>query len=379
MASWRAHLRGFLVARFSTKDALGLFVADYFADIVPELNNDTLVKMADSCISVLMARGRIVELWPPLLVEREQFAEDIARLKAGFIAQAADDAAGSPPQGPELDPFDTCCLVGSNLLLNRKGLRSALRSLARPGGKRILVVRDGQIASSPGIFRTKAGKSHTVHVVSYLRELMGGFETIAIDLEELAEVVPGGPGSQIQPIDLANDIVERMRLDQATIPDPPNNSQWARWVHTFGNLFESALRIDGRNWWILIDGFNTILIPQQTLDLVKRIAKITSLSLDRVRLVLLGYTDSFPLDAVGPYVETEELQLGPRVDEATNDLTHFFARACKERQIGLTAERAADLVAEVLAGALPGLDDKPIPYYALIPRVQACLARLQGD
>lgn len=300
------------------------------------------------------------------------------RLQDHALSQLVE-TFGPRLQLARLDPYDTCCLAGSNLLLNRKRLRSALRGLTRPGGKRILVVRDEPLPSTPGIYRTKAGKSHTMHLVFYLRELTGAFETIYIDLEELAEVVPGGSGSQVQPIDLANEIVDLMRLDQTTIPDPPNDSQWARWVRKFGNVFEGALRNDDHNWWILIDGFNAVLLPQQTLDLIKRIAKIASLSLDRVRLVLLGYTDSFPPETVGPYVETERLLSGAALEEATDELGRFFARVCIERQVDLTAERVAALVSEVLENPLLGPENKPIPYHALVPSIQGCLARLQGN
>jgi hypothetical protein len=75
-----------------------------------------------------------------------------------------------------LDPFQVCRLTGSYVMIDRTDLRKYVRAMARPTGKRLLVVKGPR----------RSGRSHTVQLLSYLEQQHGGFTLVPIDLESFA-------------------------------------------------------------------------------------------------------------------------------------------------------------------------------------------------
>jgi hypothetical protein len=276
-----------------------------------------------------------------------------------------------PGIGPS-NPYNSSFLNGSSVLLNRSALRAAVQDLNRPNGKRILVVKDKDQPTTPGIYRTKTGKSHTVHYVSYLRVAKQEFQSIDIDLEELAERVPEESKGQIQPSDLAKVLLTKMKLPLTLLPERPNNSQWSNWVGDFVDNLEAELRSRGQAWWIVIDGFNAVILPNQTVLLVQGIAKMVSISLDNIRLVLLGYASTLPPDKVLPYVTEETLVRALLREEVFKELGKLYMQACLQRQIPATPESISDLVAQSMGSG----DQQEYLFADLVTQVMACLTTL---
>jgi hypothetical protein len=248
---------------------------------------------------------------------------------------------------PGIDHFDACCLCGQHVMVNRGPLRKALRELIKSTGKRILVVQDATLPGKASQHRTKSGKSHTVQFVAYIRQASGRFELTWIDLEPLGKAL--GQGALVQPIDIARKMVTLMKFNpKDLLPDEPFDTQWSRWVLNFCDILEAQLLQDGRSWWIVIDGFNVVPLPQPTLDLVKELANRINVSLERVRLVLLGYSDTFPPEVL-PNVETERVDRGV----TQNDVIKFFEQACLQKQIKPDTERATQFVIDSLQGLDP--------------------------
>lgn len=302
--------------------------------------------------------------------------------RAGFhdrLRELMDDAgqAGLSPSGlaanQAINPYDSSVLNGSSVMLNRSTLRTAVQDLIRPYGNRILVVKDKDQPTTPGIYRTKTGKSHTVHYIAYLRVAKREFQSINIDLEELAERVPEESEGWIQPSDLAKVLLKKLGMPLTLLPVPPNNSQWPNWVGDFVDNLEAELRQSDQNWWVVIDGFNTVILPEQTFILVRRIARMVSMSLDNIRLVLLGYGSTLSPDNTF-YVAVENPVRTLQRDEVFRELAKVYAQACHQRQIPYTPESISRLVARTMGAG----DQQEYSYADLVSPVLACLTTLQG-
>lgn len=236
----------------------------------------------------------------------------------------------APPAG--VDPFDVCCLTGSHVMIDRTDLRSALRVLVKAQGKRILIVRG----------EARSGKSHSLQLISYLQQVRQGFSIAWIDLEKIAQSLAGS--TLIQPSHVARSLVRLTRYkDKVGIPDPPSDAQWAAWVLDFCEDYEAVASADAHPWWVVIDGFNQVLLPQPTLDLIKELANRISVTLPTFRLVLLGFTESLAPNALG-HVTTEAI---PKI--TIEHITNFFAQAYQELQFPPSADLVAEAIERVLA------------------------------
>jgi hypothetical protein len=229
--------------------------------------------------------------------------------------------------------FDACCLSGSHLLVDRRRLRAALRSLVAPAGKRILVVRDDPPPADP-FQAPKTGKSHTLQMVAYLSLVQGTFDFIEIDLQPMAQAI-----STIRPIDLARRLFKKLGYT-ATLSEP-TDSAWDRWNIEFCDDLEVLARQRQRPIWIVIDSFNLVLLPTPTVGLLREIAVRINRQLANVRLVLLGYGDTLP-SHVSAMIEEEKI-----APIGETELIEFFATAFPERNLPVTDETIADAVERV--------------------------------
>jgi hypothetical protein len=229
--------------------------------------------------------------------------------------------------------YDTCCLSGNHLLIDRRALRGALRSLAAPNGKRILIVKDDPPQPDPFQAR-KTGKSHTLQMIAYLSQVQRSFEFIEIDLQPMAQAI-----SQIRPIDLARRLAKK--LGWSVSLTEPTDAAWDRWNLDFCDDLEVYARQRSQPVWIVIDSFNLVLMPTPTIGLLRELTVRINHQMANVRLVLLGYGDILPT-AVTPIVEEERIA---QIGEA--ELIEFFASAFPERNIPATHDSVADAVERV--------------------------------
>jgi Effector-associated domain 1 len=232
-----------------------------------------------------------------------------------------------PPH--HVDSFEMCCLAGNRVMVDRDDLRASLKVLSTPLGRRIMVVTG----------RKNSGKSHSGQLISYLRDVRGNFSLALIDLAEYGRML--GADAIVQPRDIAEDLVDQLgyRFKPAK---PPTDAQWSRWVYDFCRKFAAHAMRDGRCCWVVIDGFGSVVLPQPTLDLIKGLAVKIDRSLTKLRLILLGYGDSFP-PCVLPQVELENI--GPI---GVREVTTFFGRAYQQLAIPFTEDALEDSVSRVL-------------------------------
>jgi hypothetical protein len=228
------------------------------------------------------------------------------------------------------------------LSVTRESLGTALQELCRPNGQRTLAVSTASIRQ-----RIKTGKSHSLQMISYLEQIVGGFEVVQVDLEDETRAV--GSGGLIQPHDLAKRITAQMGCKHV-LPAPPSDGQWARWTLDFCDNFHPVAKKAPKTW-IVIDSFHAVLLPAETVDLLKALAQLINTTLSNLRMVLLGYSDSFP-PKILPTVAEEPVKL---ISE--DELMEFFARAYREKSVAFTADKVADKVVAVLEGLDPAQPD----------------------
>jgi hypothetical protein len=248
---------------------------------------------------------------------------------------------------PAGDPYEVCCLSGSHIMVNRARLRAALRDdLCKPSGKRILVIK-----GSP-----QSGKSHSLQLLAHLQTALGRFELVHVDLEECTQMA--GLGS-INAEDLAGYIINQMDGYEKSLPPDPTDTQHARWIIKFCNEIEKKARTDTRQWWVVIDGFNKVLLPPPTRDLIKAFANRVNLTLANFRIVLIGYSDTF-LPAVEPHVIEEQI-----VAFGTEELWEFFDKAFTERKLdwkSKTVEEKRKDIQEAVTAVLTKVDQTKAGY-----------------
>jgi len=290
--------------------------------------------------------------WLPALIDR---ACEAVPLEPRFGALRDELAHLAPPPG--VDHFTASRLTGSYVMVDRTALRSSVRDIHAPLGKRILVVTGA----------TKTGKSHTLQYIAYLREVLDNFRFVYVDLETYMR--RAGAPRVIEPIDIARTLVRKLGYD-LELPERPSDMQWANWILEFCDAIEPFAEDDPHRRWIVIDAFNKVVLTQHTLDLVQQLAARVGQSLGRFRLVLLGYDDRLPV-TVGMHVQREHIEpIGMR------DLLEFFATA--HAQCRLPCDE--DALEATLERVLEGLDMSDVDFLAEVsPRISDELARMAGD
>lgn len=233
----------------------------------------------------------------------------------------------APPPG--MDFFDMCRLSGGHVMIDRSGLRQALRDISNPVGKRILVIKGEK----------KTGKSHSLQLISYLNQMLGLFTLVPVDLEALK--LMSGTTSPIDPLHLAERIVEQLPGD-FDLPEPPTDAQWASWVIKFCDKFQKYGQLNNSEHWIVIDSFNNVPLEQAALDLVKELARRINLALSHFRLVLIGYNETFP-SSVLPHVAEETIE-----PIGETHLIEFFYLASQQSRIPPDEKQVEDAVQRVL-------------------------------
>jgi hypothetical protein len=270
-------------------------------------------------------------------------------------ALEAELAPLGPPPG--VDHFDVCRL-GNRVMVDRKRLRDSLRQLSTTQSERIMVVT-GEKGS---------GKSHSFQLISYLRAFRGGFSLALIDFEDYQRVLSVTGKPELTPDYIARTLVKELRYDLGPL-EPPTDSQWARWVLDFCDDLVAQAQEDDRWCWVVIDGFGSVPLAQDTVDLIKDLAVRINKSLPQFRLILLGYGGDFTHDVLNhvTWETTEPIGI--------EELLDFFGRAYRQLRIPATDAKVVDTVTRVLSGLDPDREDF---LFHLEPRVKNELAAATG-
>ncbi|MCE7985234.1 MAG: hypothetical protein DYG89_29020 [Caldilinea sp. CFX5] len=236
------------------------------------------------------------------------------------------------------DHFATCWLLGDRVLVDREPLRDAVKQLdAVPGSeaisKRVMVVTGPR----------KSGRSWSLQYIRYLNETRRNFRLVWPDLEEL-KLINDDEG--FGPEDLGRSIAEQMGLDMADWPTREKEKD-EKWVWRFCDWLTRKLTGTQVVYWIVLDSFDKILLPDGIYLLIKALAKRIQANLDMLRLVLLSYNreDDLPADVI------PDVKIVPTSPLGDQELLAFFARLYDQRKrrfgIDFTPTDVANSVAEV--------------------------------
>jgi hypothetical protein len=299
-------------------------------DMQPDLLERNGLKYEENLNEVI--REAAADGWLLKLIDQR-----LAKVPADPALQAISTflRAYDAPAGVEC--FDVVRLTGSHVMVDRFAFRRALREISKPLGKRILVVMG----------EPKTGKSHSVQLISYVNGILGTFQLRIVDLEVFNRLRDQSqPIQPVQPLELAQRLIKLLNF-RMELPAAPTDSQWSRWVLNFCDDFEAAAALRADPQWIVIDGFNSVLVSQPALDLVKELAYRINQGLRHFRLVLLGFDSSLPVQVL-PTVEVEKIL---RISEV--DLIQFFATAYEQAGVPLDEQIIASAVRRILAQVDP--------------------------
>lgn len=236
----------------------------------------------------------------------------------------------APPAGPpaaaHLTPWQICLIGGALAFIDREEFRATIQQLEENPWPRILVVQGG------GGY----GKSFSRHFIRHRVEALK-HRFVWIDLQRMKRALPAD--AHIMPEDIAHSLCNQLDLPQSLIPDK-DDEQYSRWNMAFCERLAAKVGADQR-WWVFVDEFNSVLLPQATTDLFKELAVRVDTVMTSVRLVLLGYEDSLPLDAAQ---SAHKDVVGPITDD---HLAGFFKRVHAMRGSQPTSEQLATHVARV--------------------------------
>jgi len=234
----------------------------------------------------------------------------------------------APPAN--ISPYHMCRLGGGTVMVNRADLRDAVEEMREDEqGRRILLIRGD----------SRSGKSHSLQLITFIKQVKGGFEPIAIDLDPRRD-------DATRLVITAADLAERLiRLSgyPLAVPSPPTDRQWSKWVQSFGDDFARYAGADQARRWIVIDGMNKVLLDQSAVDLIQELAMRIYSSLPGMRLVLVGYEQTLPATIL-PYVQLD--QPGRLTKE---DLVTFFALVAQELRKTLDEDGVVEIVERVTA------------------------------
>jgi Effector-associated domain 1 len=273
---------------------------------------ESLDGVAQQLIARANAEGWVYELI--LAARRDNPGNEALRDFASALPSASGTSGG--------DNFDVL-FFRNRPLVDRDRLRDALRHLDALDGKRILIVDGG----------AETGKSYSVELIQHLKGIRQ-YSVVDIDLLRYAK-----PNVEVTAWDIAESIALQMGV---VPPDKVEHEQLSRWVVTCANWLKGKLRNVQETWWIVIDHFERLSLPDSTIDLVQELARLADGPVPNMRLVLVGYRHGLPAN-VEPSVEREA------IEELTEvHLVEFFIRFITQK---FSKRLEEEVVAEIAASS----------------------------
>jgi uncharacterized protein related to proFAR isomerase len=281
----------------------------------------------------LIIRRAAGEGWLPELVRK---AYECHPADAALKSLAEELARITPNR--QISHYDVCRLTGGYVMLDRKSLRRSVRDIHSPNGKRILLISGERYS----------GRSHSLQLILYLSAVACDFLYVPIDLDAFKRA--HGADAILDPRQLGGWLVDMLGYDM-TLPEPPEDHQWARWVWDFCKAFETCAMRDTRRPWIAIDTLDGVTLEEATVDLIKELAERMRTNLVGFRLILVGYRHSFPP------------RLLPLVKEDTTgpigipEVLAFYEAAFTELGVPYDKDRLVHAAASTFRGLDPARED----------------------
>jgi hypothetical protein len=245
--------------------------------------------------------------WLPDLLDKA-----VAKFSNNLALQALRAELIVPNGAVPGNPWSVCMIRGDQAFIDRRDLRDHMCELEKPGGRRILIVKGEE----------RTGKSYTRQFVTHRVDTIGE-RPIVIDLAELHR---NRRGERVMPDDVARSLCNLLGIAPGFVL-AKEDEQYARWSLDFCQRLSGHLA----NWptrvWIIVDEFNSVVLPESTLGLFNQLATHVESMMTQIRLVLLGYGKALPPIEVDEWAYQEEAL--PISDE---ELLKFFRQIYASRR-----------------------------------------------
>jgi effector-associated domain 1 (EAD1)-containing protein len=278
----------------------------------------------------------------------------LRQLSADLLEQvtarsAASAAAAAAAWYASPNPFGTCFVQGRAPFIDRGSLRTTVERDLRSGHCRVLVVN-----GDPG-----TGKTFSLRYLSYLasdlRAFGPAFRIASMDLKRKRS-------SQVDVQYVVETVIAQVGEDPEKIPR--QNGQNARWGEVLAGWLDSKARDAGQVWCIVLDGFDSPLLPDEVRSFINHLAERAMLGAN-LRVVLLSYpVQELPPDAVD--ITFEETLGIPTL----TDLEDFFESLHKHMNRTVDRQQLGEL-ARAVVGALPVPRNDPAFLRALAQGVRS--------
>jgi|GEM_PF-6099627 len=285
-------LLGVLAQLFNTVDELAAFLRDETGKELEDIVKGNLAVSRSRIIDDANRREWVVDLIEAL----REFATQNAI--AGVLAEL--DKIGTPEQIREARFYDDPYPNGEPMV-NRKDLRSKLRTVSEDGSKRILLIKGDRFT----------GKSHARRHIRHVATRLG------IPLADFA-LREYATGEEVRPYDFGVYIAEKLDRELPTRLD----AKASRWSLNFLNWLESQIDPNQDRLWIAFDDFEKeklkVALPDSVYEFIQMLAERVADRMNAVRLFLINYDRDLPVE-ISFNLDQETIQ---QIDEG--DISDFF-------------------------------------------------------
>lgn len=257
---------------------------------------------------------------------------------AGAILRNITSAA---PVYRAADPYQVCLPRQDLPFVDRRSLRSTLRTMINGGGKAVLAVEGD----------TRMGKTHTSHLISYLANNVRHdgtnpvCRTVAVHLADYAPEFNAGDFAEQVALQLSR------AHTRVNIPVKPTTEQEARWegriaAWIVGEIRDAVAQLNLKQVWLVVDGFQQTTVAQSTRDLLRRLAREAHYNVPEMRLILLDHPDAIP--ELERFIERDRIEW-----PAKGDVKDFYRSVVEGTGRTMTANLLGRLANATWADAEP--------------------------
>jgi hypothetical protein len=184
---------------------------------------------------------------------------------------------------------ETLRVLGGGSFIGRSVLRSALRNMDQPTGKRVLMVTSTH---------RKVGKTYSTELVDFISQNSPMTEMAYVDLDS----------ETYNQIKLAKKLAREMRLDENLIPDEATEQAARANQDLVSLLIPRGTNPSPKVWWIVLDGFRDQIPSEAIQEFIAQLAQRIRRTKE-FRLVLLNYASNLPLIVDGLSIKDDVQRL----------------------------------------------------------------------
>jgi hypothetical protein len=198
------------------------------------------------------------------------------------------------------EPCAACIVHHRRVFINRRELRKSLSRLRDHDGPRILSVNG----------TTGLGKSHSLHLISYVVRHTPNAEFGEIDLKRT-------PSKQVPPDQLVRSLAVQLGFP---IKDDifTQGAQAAWWGFELADWLARQADKSGKDCWIVLDGFENSGVPEPTQEFIQHLLQACA-KRDRLRLILLDFREDRIPAEIQSVILVEQLR-----EISETELRQFF-------------------------------------------------------